>query len=140
MMRAREAADPNLLLLGVTVLTSLGDGEVERDLGIRRSARDQVLFLAENALEAGLDGLVASPGDAETLREAFGREFLLVTPGIRLSGDPVDDQKRVATPAEAIANGADILVVGRSIRNARDPVAVARGVVKDISAALKGRV
>ncbi len=139
MLRAREAVGGSgTRLLGVTVLTSLGDREIQEEMGIKRCARDQVLFLAEKALQAGLDGLVASPMDAKPLREAFGDSFLLVTPGIRLRGDPHHDQKRLATPGEAILSGSDVLVVGRSITMAEDPVSVASEILDEISVAVEG--
>jgi orotidine-5'-phosphate decarboxylase len=122
MTRARETVGGSVGLLAITVLTSLGDQEVKCELGLSRSARDQVLFLAEHALEAGLDGVVASPSDAQALRDAFGSDFLLVTPGVRPRASDVHDQKRVATPEEAIASGADLLVVGRPILQAPDPL------------------
>lgn len=139
MLMAREAVKGSgMKLLGVTVLTSLADKELREEVGIERCARDQVLFLAEKALQAGLDGLVASPMDAKPLREAFGDSFLLVTPGIRLGGDPHHDQKRLATPSEAILSGSDVLVVGRSITMAGDPVGVAREILSEIHVAADG--
>ena len=137
MVRARESVGDSVGLLGVTVLTSLGDQEVRCELGLSRSARDQVLFLAEHALEAGLDGVVASPSDAQALREAFGSDFLLVTPGVRPRASDVHDQKRVATPGEAIASGADLLVVGRPILQAPDPVEAAIMLAQEVEEAMR---
>lgn len=121
---AAEAAGGGARLLGVTVLTSFSASDVEavwgRDI---LSVRDEVVRLAALVRDAGLDGVVASALEVEVVKRQFGREFLVATPGIRLSGDPSDDQARVATPAEAVRAGADYLVVGRSVTAAADPVA-----------------
>jgi orotidine-5'-phosphate decarboxylase len=135
--RAAEAPTP-LTILAVTVLTSLDASDLTAQ-GIPGSARDHVLRLARAAWAAGVRGFVASPAEARALREALGPEALLVTPGIRSAGVAADDQKRVATPAQAIADGADLLVVGRPIRDATDPLAAARGVVMEIEGALAER-
>ncbi len=105
------------LLVGVTVLTSL-DEEALRTLGIPRSPRAQVLRLAQVAHSAGLDGVVASPQEARLLRRHLPREFLLVTPGIRPAGvlGTTDDQRRTATPEQAVRWGADYLVMGRALQ------------------------
>lgn len=111
-----------LRLLGVTILTSLSASDLGavwgRDVP---SVRDEVVRLAALGREAGLDGVVASALEAEVLKRQHGQGFLVATPGIRLSGEPAHDQARVATPAEAVAAGADYLVVGRSVTAADDP-------------------
>jgi orotidine-5'-phosphate decarboxylase len=119
---ARESARPPAIL-GVTVLTSLGDDDL-RATGVRDGAEDQVLRLASLALEAGCDGLVCSPREIAPLRARFGPEALLVVPGIRL-GPEVQDQRRTLGPGEAIALGASRLVIGRPITAAADPRAAA---------------
>jgi orotidine-5'-phosphate decarboxylase len=111
-------------LLGVTVLTSVA-GDV----------RQEVLQLARLSKECGLDGVIASPHEIRLLREALGKEFLVVTPGIRPQWAETDDQKRVMTPGEAVAAGADYIVVGRPIIAANDPAAVARRVVEEMASA-----
>ena len=108
------------LLVAVTVLTSLDDTELA-ELGLPGPALDQVQRLADLAMAAGVDGLVCSPLEVETLRQRFGPAPCLVTPGIRPTGSASDDQRRTLTPAEAVARGASHLVVGRPITRAPDP-------------------
>ncbi|OGT33205.1 MAG: orotidine 5'-phosphate decarboxylase [Gammaproteobacteria bacterium RIFCSPHIGHO2_02_FULL_39_13] len=111
------------LLIGVTVLTSLDESDL-RLLGIHDSIENTVLRFAHVAKECKLDGVVCSAKEALLLRKELGKDFLLVTPGIRLEFDSNADQKRVATPRIALNNGANYLVIGRSITHAKDPVAV----------------
>ena len=118
-------------ILGITVLTSLGD-ESLASLGIGRSATEQVLALAEIGKEAGLDGVVASPRELGALRSKVGEHFGLVTPGIRPEGSPADDQVRTLTPREAVAAGADYLVIGRPVTGAEDPAGVLREIQRSI--------
>lgn len=129
---ARELRGPRPLCLGVTVLTSLGRADLARDLGVANTVEGHVLHLATRAREAGLDGCVASPGEARVLRNAFPRSWTIVTPGVRPAGTGTDDQARTATPASAIAAGADYLVVGRPITAAPDPAAAARAILREI--------
>ncbi|MEP7329789.1 MAG: orotidine-5'-phosphate decarboxylase [Betaproteobacteria bacterium] len=110
------------LLIAVTVLTSLADADL-REVGHAGSAADEVLQLARLTRDCGLDGAVCSAHEAATLRLACGRDFKLVTPGIRLADAVQDDQARVVTPEAAIRAGADFLVIGRPITEARDPLA-----------------
>jgi orotidine-5'-phosphate decarboxylase len=116
---ANEAARPPKLL-AVTVLTSL-DQAALHSIGVVGPTADQVLRLADLALEAGADGLVCSAHEVSALRAAFGSTPILVVPGIRPAGSAAGDQARVMTPREAIQAGADFLVVGRPITGARDP-------------------
>lgn len=120
------------LVIAVTVLTSLGDDDLD-SVGQRGPAEDQVLRLAALAQSCGLDGVVCSPREIEPLRRACGRDFLLVTPGIRPAGAAVGDQKRVTTPAEAVRRGADYLVIGRPITAAADPAEAARAIAAEIT-------
>jgi orotidine-5'-phosphate decarboxylase len=108
------------LLLGVTVLTSLKEEDLRR-IGIDNPAADQVIRLAALAKGSGLDGVVCSPHEIETVKRECGREFLVVTPGIRPAWAAAQDQKRIMTPAEAISRGADYLVIGRPITGAPSP-------------------
>nr|MBU1328961.1 orotidine-5'-phosphate decarboxylase [Candidatus Omnitrophota bacterium] len=108
-------------ILGVTVLTSM-DKEALKKMGIDKSAQDQVLSLAILAKEAGLDGVVASPEEITAIRKNTGKDFLIVTPGVRPKGSETGDQKRVATPKEAFQRGADYIVIGRPVTKAKDPV------------------
>ncbi|MDY6796812.1 MAG: orotidine-5'-phosphate decarboxylase [Actinomycetota bacterium] len=109
------------LLLGVTVLTSLDEPEL-KDMGMETGMRELVLNLARVGLESGLDGVVASARESEVLRDEFGSDIVIVTPGIRLPDDSTQDQSRVETPSRALASGADYIVVGRTITAAGDPV------------------
>lgn len=110
------------LLIGVTVLTSLS-GEDMQELGYTESPRERVLRLAALAAASGLDGVVCSALETAELRRLQGEKFCLVTPGIRLAGDDAGDQRRVVSPADAVAMGSDYLVIGRSITGADDPLA-----------------
>lgn len=119
------------LVLAVTVLTSHDEESLKR-IGLNLPTKDAVLMLASLADKAGVDGLVCSGQEVEMLRKEFGDRFTLVVPGIRPAGE-AHDQKRVVTPAEAVASGADYLVIGRAITEADDPGAVVEGIVKSIS-------
>jgi len=110
------------LLIAVTVLTSLSDADLAR-VGYSGSVMDNVERLARLARTCGLDGVVCSAQEAKVVRKATGSDFVLVTPGIRLASDGADDQARVVTPIDAVRNGADYLVIGRSITGAADPAA-----------------
>jgi len=118
-------------ILAVTVLTSMDENALKK-IGIHDSMSSEVLKLAKLAREAGLDGIVASPAEAALIRESIGKDFLIVTPGVRPKSAPANDQKRVATPEEAIRAGADFIVVGRPIIEAKDPVAAARDILREI--------
>jgi orotidine-5'-phosphate decarboxylase len=136
-MRAAVAGakGAGLKLLAVSVLTSSDDADLA-EAGYAFGVRALVARRAAQARDAGVDGLVASASEASLLRETIGDSLLLVTPGIRPSGAAVGDQKRVATPAAAIAGGADYLVVGRPVTHAADPRAAAQRIVAEIAAAL----
>ena len=108
-------------ILGVTVLTSM-DKESLHQVGINKAPEEQVLNLARLVKDSGLDGVVVSPKETAKVRKAFGDDFLIVTPGVRPEGNQKQDQKRVATPKEAIDAGADYIVIGRPITKAKDPV------------------
>ena len=119
-------------LLGVTVLTSFDEQDL-RDLGFPCEPESLVLHRALNAKDAGLDGIVASPLEAANLRRVLGPDMLIVTPGVRSAGASRGDQKRVATPAEAIAQGASYLVIGRQVTRAEDPVAAVAQIRAEIA-------
>ena len=135
MMRAaREAVAGAVrppLVIGVTILTSLADADLEQ-VGFAGSAGDNAVRLARLARASGLDGVVCSAQEAARLREATGADFLLVTPGIRLADDAKGDQARVVTPTEAARLGADYLVIGRPITGAADPVATLESIRKTL--------
>jgi orotidine-5'-phosphate decarboxylase len=124
LMSARDAIDKcahQPLLIGVTVLTSMADGDLQ-EIGILGSVDDQVLRLAGLCSETGLDGIVCSAREVTTIRNEFGKDFCIVTPGIRPVGSSAGDQKRIMTPSQAILAGADYLVIGRPVTQAKDPM------------------
>lgn len=129
---AESEARPTVL--AVTVLTSL-DGQDLADIGVRDAVAAQVRRLAELAVGAGCGGIVCAPTEVADLRAALGAGVRLVVPGIRPAGSAQGDQKRVMTPAQAIAAGADDLVVGRPITGAADPEAAARAVLAEVGGA-----
>jgi orotidine-5'-phosphate decarboxylase len=136
MQAAREAVSAVSrppLLIGVTILTSLGDANLA-EVGFAGSAAENVERLARLARASGLDGVVCSAQEAPVLRHATGEDFILVTPGIRLPGDAKGDQSRVVAPADAVRLGADFLVIGRPITAASDPAAA----LESIRASLEG--
>ncbi|MDI6845716.1 MAG: orotidine-5'-phosphate decarboxylase [Candidatus Saccharicenans sp.] len=137
---ARETAEkegkPVPLLLGVTVLTSLSDSELE-EIGYRLDSKNQVLRLARLALDSGLKAIVCSPQEIELLRSELGSEIKLITPGIRPAWAEAQDQKRIMTPAEAISKGADFLVIGRPITRAPVPREAFSRVVEELKASVK---
>lgn len=135
MMRAAKQAlverRSDMLLIGVTVLTSMEDEDLA-EVSVERSVDDQVLHLATLAKEANLDGVVCSAQEARLLKSSFGGTFNLVTPGVRLAGAGADDQRRVTTPVEAVSLGSDYLVIGRPITQSPDPLAT----LKQINASI----
>lgn len=120
--RAALSSEDDPLLIAVTVLTSMEQGDLT-ELGIQRPLRDHIQYLASLTQQAGLDGVVCSAQEASMLREQCGNDFCLVTPGIRPADSAADDQRRIVTPQDAINLGASILVIGRPITKAADPVA-----------------
>ena len=130
---ARAVRNPPLVL-AVTVLTSLSEADLQ-EIGVAGRAMDQVLRLAALAQTAGCGGVVASPHEVRQLRQSLGTGFVIVTPAVRPAGADKGDQARVATPADAIAAGADYIVVGRPITQAPDPSAAARQIVEEIARA-----
>ena len=136
MEAAAEAAGDDLTLLGVTVLTSMTSSDVEDSWGrVLDSLEEEVVRLARLARESGVGGVVASVREAAPIRSALGGDLVVVTPGIRLAGDDAHDQARVSTPAEAVAAGADYLVIGRSITQAPDPAEALRRVYEEMAGA-----
>jgi len=141
MLKAARAAvaesDHKTLLVAVTVLTSMGEEDLQ-GLGIDRPVKEQVLRLASLAQECDMDGVVCSAQEAEELRKLLRKDFVLVTPGIRPSGDLAQDQKRVVTPAQAIKNGSSYLVIGRPITQAQRPVQRLAAINAEISGSTSG--
>ncbi len=139
MAAAQHAAQgSSLQILGVTVLTSMADADLT-EAGYAMSVADLVRQRARQAADVGVTGVVCAPPDLAMIREDVGDDLQLVTPGVRPAGSEAGDQKRVATPGEAIAAGADYLVVGRPIYAAPDPAAAARSVIEEITQALGER-
>lgn len=135
------AASASAKLIGVTVLTSM-DARGLRQVGVSGETAGAVMKLAKLAKKSGLDGVVASAHESQRIRKAFGKDFVIVNPGVRPKGDALpgkqeskDDQRRVATPAEAIRAGADYVVIGRPITAAADPRAAAEAIVREIESA-----
>ena len=131
---AEEVGLPAPAVLAVTVLTSVDDAGL-LDVGVERSAADQVPLLARLAAAAGVDGVVCSPREAALMRELLGDEALVVTPGVRPVWSEADDQARIATPAAALAAGASHLVIGRPITAAPNPSEAAARIIAEIAEA-----
>lgn len=131
----QAAAGSPLRILAVSVLTSYDDQDLA-DAGYAHGVADLVIRRAAQAREAGLDGLVLSAHEVQAVRALIGKDFLLVTPGIRPEGKGAAGQKRTMTPAAAIAAGADYLVVGRPVTRAADPCAAAEAILAELAAAL----
>jgi orotidine-5'-phosphate decarboxylase len=129
---AARLVNPALVVLGVTVLTSLDQNEMEK-VGLHGTVREEVLRLSTLALDNGCKGIVTSAHETAAVRAELGHNFAIVTPGVRPAGSRHEDQARVATPAEAIAAGASHIVVGRPITEAADPAAEARAILEQIS-------
>ena len=136
-MEAAAAAKGEVKILAVTVLTSMGPAEL-KEMGYGGTMDDLVLARARSALESGCDGVIASGLEARKLKAEFGERLLVVTPGIRPAGEGAGDQKRTVDVAQAFANGADHIVVGRPIRDAADPRAAAQSIQKTIATAFAG--
>jgi orotidine-5'-phosphate decarboxylase len=140
MKRAAEAAKKEAerlkierpKVIAVTILTSMDENSLKK-IGINDNMGTQVLKLARLAKDAGLDGVVASPSEVKLIRESIGEDFLVVTPGVRPSWAAVNDQKRVATPKEAVDNGADYIVVGRPVIEAADPKIAVVKILKEMA-------
>jgi len=126
-VRAAVEAAPDTKIVAVTVLTSLGDTDLER-LGVAGPVGDAVRRLATLAVEAGARGLVCSPREVAAVRAEVGPDITLITPGVRPAGSEANDQARIATPEEALQAGADLLVIGRPITGAADPGAAAAAI------------
>jgi orotidine-5'-phosphate decarboxylase len=131
---ARGSAGSNLKVLGVTVMTSYDDSDLAA-AGYRLNVKELVALRARQAKEAGIAGLILSPEELTATRTLVGKEMLLVTPGVRPAGAALGDQKRVATPAEALKRGADHLVIGRPVLAAPDPREAARAIQREIAEA-----
>lgn len=118
--------------LGITVLTSMDDSTLA-EIGVCRPMQEQVLCLAGLAKKAGISGVVASPQEASALRKELGDDAYIVCPGVRPLGSAIGDQSRIATPADAFANGASHIVIGRPITDADDPIAAFRAIAAELS-------
>lgn len=123
------------LLIGVTVLTSMSEEELQTELSVSRGVEDQVVALANLAKEAGLDGVVASAKEVRMIKDALGDDFVVVTPGIRPTWAAKGDQTRVVTPADAYKMGVDYMVIGRPITASDNPKEAAEKIIAEISSA-----
>jgi len=132
--QAAAAFPSKPIVLGVTVLTSFGQEDLD-EVGVDAKLEDQVLRLAELAIQAGCGGVVASAREARAIRNALGADFAIVTPGVRLAGGSAGDQTRVVTPAQAISAGATHVVIGRPITEAKDPAKTVQVILAELSAA-----
>jgi orotidine-5'-phosphate decarboxylase len=132
MLEAAVQAAGDMRILAVTVLTSLDDSDLAQ-IGAMSPVADLVKKRAQLAVAAGCHGIVASPHEVAILREVVPADFLVVTPGVRPEGSPVGDQKRVMTPRQARAAGADLVVIGRPLRDSQNPAATARAIVEELA-------
>lgn len=123
------------LIFGVTILTSLDNKDLEA-MGFKGDYLSAVLCLAGQAIKSGVDGIICSPNEVSSIREKFGGSFYIATPGIRLEDDAADDQKRISTPYAAIKNGADFIIVGRSVTARENMGKTIKTILKDIERAL----
>ena len=130
--RAKKLGIAAPLLIGVTVLTSMSEQELQGELGVTRTLPDHVAGLAKLCQEAGLDGVVASAKEIPWIRKACGEEFLIVTPGIRPAWAAGDDQSRIVTPKDALQQGANYIVVGRPLTKAENPAEAAKRLLAEI--------
>jgi orotidine-5'-phosphate decarboxylase len=129
---AKELGIAKPLILAVTILTSMDEESME-EVGIQGPVQEEVGRLALLSMKAGADGVIASPQEISMIRQRCGEKFLIVTPGIRSPSEKKDDQKRTMSPKEAIAAGANYLVIGRPIKEAKDPLEAVQKIVEDIS-------
>ena len=136
---ARGGKSQGPKLLAVTLLSS-HDASVLREVGLTGTPQTRAVKLARLARRAGLDGVVASPREIHAIRAACGKNFLIVTPGVRPAGSAINDQQRIATPEEAIRAGADYIIVGRPITAANDPAAAAAAIIAEIDRGLAPKI
>lgn len=132
MLEAAVKAAGDMRILAVTVLTSLDDSDLAQ-IGAMSPVAELVKKRAQLAVAAGCHGIVASPHEVAILREVVPADFLVVTPGVRPEGSPAGDQKRVMTPRQARAAGADLVVIGRPLRDSQNPAATARAIVEELA-------
>jgi orotidine-5'-phosphate decarboxylase len=129
---AKNLGIPKPLILAVTILTSMDEDSL-KEVGVQGPVLEEVGRLAQLSLKAGVDGVVASPQEIGIIRQKCGEDFLIVTPGIRLPSEKKDDQKRTMSPKEAVRAGANYLVIGRPIKEAKDPSDAVQKIIEDIS-------
>ncbi|MBF0104871.1 MAG: orotidine-5'-phosphate decarboxylase [Deltaproteobacteria bacterium] len=128
-----EAKRPDVITLAVTVLTSINDTTLNREMAVKGLVRDHVLHLAKIAKAAGMKGVIASPHEAAHVRKECGTHFMIVTPGVRPEGAERHDQQRTMTPLEAVRAGADYIVIGRPVTQAADPRRAAEKILDSIN-------
>jgi len=130
--KASELKIEKPILLGVTILTSLDETSFQRNFNSSNSLNDQITYMARLAQRAGLDGVVASPREIKIIKNACGEDFIVVTPGVRPDWSSQDDQARTMTPQQALAQGADYVVIGRPIYRATEPVSAMARVIQEV--------
>lgn len=130
--RAKELKIKKPLILGITLLTSIDKKILDEELKIRKNIKNYVKHLAQLAKKSNLDGVVCSPLEIKSIRKEYGKNFLIVTPGIRLKEDQKFDQKRIMTPSDAIKQGADFIVMGRSITQSPNPKEKIKKIIGEI--------
>jgi orotidine-5'-phosphate decarboxylase len=129
---AKSIGIPKPIILAVTILTSM-DEETLKEVGIQGPILEEVGRLSQLSMKAGIDGVIASPQEIGIIRQKCGEDFLIITPGIRLPSGKKDDQKRTLSPKEAMSAGANYLVIGRPIKDAKDPLEAVQKIIEDIS-------
>lgn len=129
---ARLSGRDDVIVLGVTVLTSMDEQVLKEEIGVEKSLQDQVVHLAKLSREAGLNGVVASPQEIAPVRRECGGDFVIVTPGVRPVWATMNDQKRTMTPHEAVQAGADYIVVGRPVLESKNPKKAVREILKEM--------
>lgn len=136
-LRASELGVPKPILLGVTILTSIDGITFQTDFSSSNSLAEQIVYMARLAQRAGLDGVVASPNEIQLIRTACGDNFVVVTPGVRPEWSSLDDQRRTMTPAQALAAGADYVVIGRPVYRSSEPAEAMARILQQIEESLR---
>ena len=138
--RAKELNTDPPIILGETILTSIGQKTLVNELGVQSNTLDHCMRLAAIAKDSGLNGIVASACEAKRVRKEFGEDFIILTPAIRPTWSKIDDQMRVLTPKEAIEAGSDYLLIGRPVTLSKDPVSAVKLIIDEIEETIEGNI